>query len=218
MKKILLSFLIANIAVITIFPSVYAQKKAKEKERIVQISTEYGDIKIQLYNETPLHRDNFIKLASGGKLDGSIFHRVIIDFMIQGGGTPGTNGGGSIGELIPAEIVPKYFHKKGAVAAARMGDNINPEKKSSGSQFYIVHGRKFSNADLDVLSKRSGIIFSEEQRKACSTIGGAPHLDGNYTVFGEVIEGLEVVDKIAEVEVERESPVKEIKMTVTVVD
>lgn len=216
MKGTLLSLLIlANVALLS--SPATAQKKSKEKEQIVQISTEYGNIKIRLYNETPLHRDNFIKLATEGKLDGSIFHRVIKGFMIQGGGAPESDGQESMGELIPAEFVSKYFHKKGALAAARMGDNVNPEKKSSGSQFYIVQGRKYSDTDLNNMQKRPGINFSEEQRRAYRTIGGTPHLDREYTVFGEVIEGLDVVDKIAAVETKRTRPVKDIKMTVKVV-
>ena len=216
MKGTMLSLLIlANVVLLS--STATAQKKSKEKEQIVQISTEYGDIKIRLYNETPLHRDNFIKLASEGKYNGSIFHRVISGFMIQGGGAPGSGGQDGMGELIPAEFISKYFHKKGALAAARMGDNVNPEKKSSGSQFYIVQGRKYSDTDLDNMQKRPGISFSEEQRRVYKTIGGTPHLDRNYTVFGEVIEGLDVIDKIAAVETKRTRPVKDIKMTITVV-
>ena len=217
MKETMLSLLMFTNVAFLISTATAQKAGAKEKERVVQISTEYGDIRIRLYNETPLHRDNFIKLASEGKYDGSIFHRVINGFMIQGGGEPGSGGQESMGELIPAEFLPKYFHKKGALAAARTGDNVNPEKKSSGSQFYIVQGRQYSEADLDNMQKRPGISFSEEQRKAYSTIGGTPHLDGAYTVFGEVIEGLEIVDKIAAVQTNREGPVKDIEMTVKVV-
>ena len=216
MKGTMLSLIILTNVVLLSSPAT-AQKKSKEKEQIVQISTEFGDIKIRLYNETPLHRDNFIKLASEGKYNGSIFHRVISGFMIQGGGTPGSDGQDGMGELIPAEFISKYFHKKGALAAARMGDNVNPEKKSSGSQFYIVQGRKYSDTDLNNMQKRPGISFSEEQLRVYKTLGGTPHLDRNYTVFGEVIEGMDVIDKIAAVETKRTRPVKDIKMTITVV-
>ena len=179
----------------------------QEQEYVVVIHTSKGDITVKLYNETPLHRDNFIKLVNEGFYDGSIFHRVIRSFMIQGGG--GAIGNQDPGYKIPAEIVEGFYHKKGALAAARMPDQVNPRKESSGSQFYIVHGRTFSRSDLGRLGKE----FSEEQIKLYTTIGGAPHLDGDYTVFGEVISGFEVVDKIASVETAAaDRPVKEITM------
>jgi len=183
-----------------------------EPELVVLIHTDKGDITVKLYNETPQHRDNFIKLVNEGFYDGSIFHRVIKDFMIQGGG--GASGNQDPGYKIPAEIIDGFFHKKGALAAARMPDQVNPRKESSGSQFYIVHGRTYSRAELE----RFGKYFTEDQIRAYSTIGGAPHLDGDYTVFGEVISGLEVVDKIAAVETVRpgDRPVKEITMRMSV--
>ena len=197
--------------------SVIAQEKMKEKDRIVAIITDMGTIKVRLYNETPIHRDNFLKLAESGEMNGSTFHRVIKDFMIQGGGKSGTDGAESIGNTISAEIIPAYFHKKGALAAARMGDEVNPNKESSGSQFYIVQGKVATNGDLDMMEQRMKNKFSEEQRKAYTTVGGTPHLDGEYTVFGEVVDGLDVVDKIANVETLRTVPANDITIQLKVI-
>jgi len=196
---------------------LFGQEKAskKQSEPIVLIKTDLGDIKVKLYNETPIHRDNFLKLASSGKYDGSIFHRVIPQFMIQGGGLNG--GTQDIGEPLKAEILPQFIHKRGALAAARMGDHVNPERKSSGSQFYIVQGRKFTEQDLKLMSQRTGFVYSQEQIDEYIKNGGAPHLDGAYTVFGEVIEGMDVVDKIASVERNAaDRPLQDIKMTMKV--
>jgi len=165
------------------------------------LSTDYGTITLKLYDETPLHRDNFIKLCKEKFYDSTLFHRVIPQFMIQGGDTesrrasPGQAlGSGSNGYRIPAEFNKHYIHKRGALAAAR--DN-NPEKASSGCQFYIVDGKKFSEAELNTIQSRTGASYTEAQKKLYETLGGAPHLDGNYTVFGEVIDGMDIVDKIA---------------------
>ena len=194
-------------------------------ERIVQISTEYGDIKVKLYNETPQHRDNFVKLAKEGFYDSLMFHRVINNFMIQGGDPDSKNAGpqqrlgtGGPGYQIPAEFVfPKYFHKKGALAAARTGGPSNPEKKSSGSQFYIVHGKVTPAAQLEKIGQQTGKEITEEMKKAYSTIGGTPHLDGEYTVFGEIIEGMDVIDKIAAVQTAPgDRPVKDVRMSMKV--
>ncbi len=197
---------------------------ATDSVKKVCISTNYGDIKIKLYNETPQHRDNFIKLVKTSYLNGTLFHRVIKNFMIQGGDPDSKNadstailGNGGPAYTIPAEIlVPKYFHKKGALGAAR--DN-NPAKASSGSQFYIVQGKIYTEQELAAFSQRTGKIFSKEQIDAYKTIGGTPHLDGDYTVFGEVYEGLDVVDKIAAVKTgANDRPLKDIKMTVKMVE
>jgi len=190
MKKLILA------ALLLVGMTGYAQK-ATEKETVVVIETSMGTIKAKLYNDTPKHRDNFIKLINEGWYNDSPFHRVIKDFMIQGG----QNADGRLdpGYTIPAEITNNHFHKKGALAAARQPDQVNPKKASSGSQFYIVQGKKFDEAWLDMYENRSGKVFSARQRQAYQTTGGSPHLDGDYTVFGEVTEGLDVVDKIAAV-------------------
>ncbi len=192
----------------------------------VEISTTYGKMIVELYNETPLHRDNFLKLVNEGFYDGTLFHRVIQGFMIQGGdpdsktATRGqTLGMGGPAYNIPAEFVPALFHKKGALSAARMGDQVNPARESSGSQFYIVQGRPFSAEELDNFEQRSGNPFTPEQRSIYTTIGGTPHLDHAYTVFGHVVEGLDVLDKIAAVSKDRrDRPIEDIKMTMKVIN
>ncbi|MFT4062358.1 MAG: peptidylprolyl isomerase, partial [Edaphocola sp.] len=153
-----------------------------------------------LYDDTPLHRDNFVKLAKQHFYDSLLFHRVIPAFMIQGGdpdskrAKPGANlGEGDVGVRIPAEITDKHFHKRGTLAAAR--DN-NPDKSSSGCQFYITVGKTFTAEQLEAVSKRTGKKFTEQEKKIYETMGGAPHLDNNYTVYGEVTKGMDVVDKI----------------------
>lgn len=167
---------------------------AQEKETQVIIKTNMGDITVKLYNDTPKHRDNFIKLVNEGWFVKSPFHRVIRNFMIQGG--QNANGQLDPGYKVEAEFVPAHFHKKGALAAARQGDQVNPRKMSSGSQFYIVQGQKWDDNMLNMMSQRYGKTFTEEQKQVYKTLGGSPHLDGDYTVFGEVVEGLDVVDKI----------------------
>ncbi|WP_118974147.1 peptidylprolyl isomerase [Taibaiella koreensis] len=189
MKKLLFS-----LCLVLLCCTAFAQKY-----RAV-ITTTYGKIELFLYDNTPKHRDNFVKLAKSHFYDGTLFHRVIPDFMIQGGdpdsktAKPGAPlGNGSTGYLVPAEIKPGNIHKRGVLAAAR--DN-NPEKSSSGCQFYITVGKKFTDADLDNISKRTGQQYTPEQRALYRTIGGTPHLDGNYTVYGEVTSGMDIVDKI----------------------
>lgn len=201
------------------FASAFA---AKPKHQYVKIKTELGECVIRLYNETPQHRDNFLKLTEKGTYNGTLFHRVIKDFMIQGGdpdsktAQPGTLlGEGTVGYTVPAEFRDSLFHKKGVLAAAR--DN-NPEKASSGSQFYIVQGKTFTDAQLDDLeNKRLKFKLPQYQREVYKTIGGTPHLDRNYTVYGEVVKGLEMVDKIAIVKTDGNNrPLEDVKMTITV--
>ncbi len=243
----------------------------------VKISTTLGDIKVRLYDETPLHRDNFLKLASEGFFNGTLFHRVIKDFMIQGGdpeskGAPAGKslGSGGPGYNVPAEIRPALFHKRGALSAARLGDEVNPAKESSGSQFYIVWGKVYKVAELKQLEHqmkmqqeqnifnalamehreeimnmrrnrdREGLMelqdklakmamekskelgapaFTQEQVEVYTTQGGTPFLDGGYTVFGEVEEGLDIVEAIQNAETSMgDRPKTDVVMTVTVVE
>lgn len=235
------------------------------------LNTEHGVIRIRLYDETPEHRDNFLKLVEEGYYEDLLFHRVIKNFMIQGGDPESRKavigarlGNGGPGYTLPAEIVPGLFHKKGALASARMGDNVNPEQRSSGSQFYIVHGtvlndeqlneseKRINNmrlqnmffriletekaaafekddpVDMDFITKISQekaleefqgmepFAFTPEQREVYKTIGGAPHLDGSYTVFGEVVEGFDVIDKIAAQPVDANNrPVGDVSMKIS---
>ncbi|RZK80865.1 MAG: peptidylprolyl isomerase [Pedobacter sp.] len=194
---------------------------AKPKNKYVRIKTEMGECIIKLYNETPLHRDNFVKLAKSHTLDGRLFHRIIKAFMIQGGekdlkGASAADSSAYEAEsyTVPAEFRDSLFHKKGVLAAAR--DN-NPEKASSGTQFYIVQGKVFTDEQLDAVERdRLKFKLPLWQREVYKTLGGSPHLDKNYTVYGEVVQGLELVDKIAEVKTgERDRPVSDLKMTVT---
>jgi len=209
--------------------SATAQKdstiKKKDRKRDVLMQTTMGDIVIRLSDSTPLHRDNFLKLVKVGYYDSILFHRVIKDFMIQGGdpdskkaaaGKPLGNGGP--GYTVPAEFRKTLFHKKGVIAAARTGDNINPAKASSGSQFYIAQGKVFTDAGLDSVEtfRLNGRRIPAEQRAVYKTIGGIPHLDQGYTVYGEVVKGLDVVDKIAAVQTskaqDRDRPLQDVRI------
>jgi len=165
------------------------------------IETNLGNIQVKLYEETPLHKENFEKLVAEQFYDGVLFHRIIAGFMVQTG-NPATKEEAPAIELdytVAAEFVPECFHKKGALAAARTGDAVNPEKRSSSSQFYIVQGRVFTDEELNQMEAQTNVEFSELQRGIYKAIGGTPFLDQNYTVFGEVVKGLEVVDAIASV-------------------
>lgn len=218
MKKIL--FFLA----LTIVVSASAKKEKRTK---VEMLTSMGSITIELYNETPLHRDNFIKLVKEGYYNDLLFHRVIADFMIQGGDPDSKNapegkmlGEGGPGYTIEAEFrFPQLFHKRGVLAAAREGDNTNPEKRSSGSQFYIVWGQTFSRSDLEKITQRveqhsaGAIIFPDEVKKYYMKYGGTPHLDGSYTVFGEVTKGIEVVNAIQQVDTDNnDRPIEDVRI------
>ncbi len=210
MRKILV--LLAGLFILQIG---MAQKevviKKKDRKRDVLLQTNMGDMLIRLSDSTPLHRDNFLKLVKQKYFDSLLFHRVINDFMIQAG-DPNSKGAaagkplgdGGPGYNVPAEFRHSLFHKKGVIAAARQGDNVNPEKASSGSQFYIVQGKIFSEAGLDSLETyRLKRKIPREHREVYKSIGGTPHLDQGYTVFGEVVRGLDVLDKIAGVPTSR---------------
>ena len=196
------------------------KKKKPAQMTKVLLKTSMGDIVIALYDETPLHKENFIKLVNDKYYDGVLFHRIIQNFMIQTGdpesktAKPGQMlGNGGPGYTIPAEFVPGLYHKRGAVAAARMGDNVNPKKESSGSQFYIVDGRVFNTNEINRVIQMTGKTYSMDQIKDYTSIGGAPHLDGDYTVFGEVVSGMEIVDKIAAQQKDgRDRPLEDIKI------
>ncbi|MDR2041257.1 MAG: peptidylprolyl isomerase [Tannerella sp.] len=194
---------------------------AQGEEPVVLIDTDMGKIKVRLYSDTPRHRDNFIKLVNGRQYDGLLFHRVIKQFMIQGGDVKSKDapageklGDGDLDYTLPAEIVfPKYFHKRGQLCAARTGDDTNPERASSATQFYIVTGKHFTERELDKMEAENGIKLTPEQRQAYMIDGGAPHLDGAYTIFGEVIKGINVVEKMQLVPVdENNRPLKNIKI------
>ncbi len=193
----------------------------KDEYTYAEIETDFGTMKVKLYNSTPKHRDNFIKLANEGFYDSLLFHRVIKGFMIQGGdpnskgAALGTSlGSGGPGYQTDAEI--GALHIKGALAAAR---NNNPEKKSSGSQYYIVHGTQQTDKGLDAIEKQKGIKYSPEQRELYKIEGGTPVLDNEYTVFGEVVDGIEVVDKIAEVKTAPgDRPVEDVIMKVKILN
>lgn len=189
-------------------PRVAEGLRKNDLHKDVLLQTSRGDIRLRLYEATPLHRNNFLKLVKRGYYDRILFHRVISRFMIQAGdpksktaGDTARLGSGGPSYTIPAEIRPELFHRKGVLAAARMGDDVNPDRASSGSQFYIVQGRIFNDTELDSVEihRLKGRKIPQANREVYKTIGGAPHLDLAYTIFGEVISGLPVVDSIAAV-------------------
>ena len=272
MKRNLIVLLTILVCGLTACKPGQKKEENMEKETKLKIETSAGDITVKLYNETPKHRDNFIKLVKDGTYEGTLFHRVIKDFMIQAGDPESKKapkgkmlGAGDVGYTVPAEFVyPKYFHKKGALSAARQGDNVNPKKESSGCQFYIVTGKVYNDSTLlgmesqmnenkiNVIfntlaqkhmkeiykmrkendenglyelqeklfaeaeveaAKQPEFHFTPEQIEAYTTVGGTPHLDGEYTVFGEVIEGMDIVDKIQQVKTDRsDRPEEDVKI------
>ena len=269
-------FLLLILAVCGMAVCAGCQQKTKSSmsqgnEILVRLETTQGNITVKLYDETPKHRDNFIKLVNDGVYDSTLFHRVIRNFMIQAGDPQSKTaadtallGNGDVGYTVPAEFNPKFFHKRGVLAAARQGDEVNPDRESSGCQFYIVTGRKFSEAQLinlenqmnearvesvfqelarkhmkeiykmrragdndgllelqdtleaqarNLAAQEPALKFTKEQIQAYTTVGGAPHLDGAYTIFGEVVEGMDVVEKIGNAKTGRaDRPVVDIRI------
>jgi len=216
MKKQFTIYLVALVFILSI-----GACDTPEKFTYAVVETEMGNMKLKLYNDTPRHRDNFIKLANEGFYDDLLFHRVMNGFMLQGGDPESKGaapdarlGSGGLGYTIDHEIGRPHF--KGALAAAR---TPNPEKKSSSCQFYIVQGRTMSDSQLDQVQLQKGITYTEEQRKLYKEIGGTPMLDMDYTVYGEVVEGMDVIDKICAVQTAPgDRPVKDVKMKVKIVE
>jgi cyclophilin family peptidyl-prolyl cis-trans isomerase len=195
-------------------------KATEKKATMIEFETSLGIIKVELFDNTPGHRDNFTKLVKEGYYDGLLFHRVIPNFMIQGGDPDSKDaptgkmlGMGGPGYTIPAEFVNEHVHIKGMLAAARQGDQVNPQKASSGSQFYIVQGQPVNDAFLNQVEQMRNFKYSEEQRKAYKELGGTPHLDRDYTVFGKITEGMDILDKISKVNCDRANrPLEDVKI------
>jgi peptidyl-prolyl cis-trans isomerase B (cyclophilin B) len=224
MKKYV-SSLIVFLSIAGISNQNLIQAQNNSEERLIKIATIQGDMVLKLYNETPAHRDNMIKLIQDNFFDNQLFHRVIKDFMVQGGdpqsvGAPAGMrlGNGGPGYTIPAEFNPELFHKKGALAAARQGDGVNPQKASSGSQFYLVQGRVYTPEQINSFAQSGRVTFTEESLKAYTTVGGTPHLDGSYTVFGEIVEGMDVLDRIANTQTDsRDRPLADVVYSISIV-
>jgi cyclophilin family peptidyl-prolyl cis-trans isomerase len=208
-----------------------AQAPAGGKRPLVEVRTEVGTLVIALHNETPVHRDNFLKLVREGAYDGLLFHRVMQGFMVQGGDPDSREpaagamlGTGDPGYTLPAEIVPGLVHTRGSVAAARQGDSVNPDKRSNGMQFYIVLGRTYEKEDLDRMVQRAlqygdTVVYTEANVNDYAREGGAPQLDGAYTVFGEVVDGHEVIDALAAVACNaQDRPLKDIRMFMRILE
>lgn len=207
---------------VMIFVAVSCNNGNSKKQ--VKVETEFGDMIFELYDSTPLHRDNFVKLANEGFYNDLLFHRIINGFMVQGGDPNSKDalpearlGGGGPGYKIDAEIGAPHF--KGTLAAARQGGSTNPEKRSSGSQFYIVQGKPVSDAELNANERSKKITYSDAQRAKYKDIGGTPMLDMDYTVFGEIVSGIEIIDKLASVRTAPgDRPVEDVKMKVSIVN
>jgi len=229
-EKIIRSLLKINKTVknlLFVIAAAMLMNACEKKETMVLISTDMGDITVKLYDETPKHKANFLKNVEEGNIEGALFHRVIKNFMMQGGDPTSIGvaadarlGSGSLPDvpLVDAEFDVNLIHKKGALAAARTGGPSNPEKKSSNCQFYIVQGKAVTDAELNQLEKQKNMTYGAEQRAAYKEVGGTPFLDQDYTVFGEVVDGLDVIDKICAVQIAPgDRPVEDVKMSLKVV-
>ncbi|MCB9168737.1 MAG: peptidylprolyl isomerase [Flavobacteriales bacterium] len=221
----------ALLSILMTGTTLVAQEGGTQQRRLVEIRTEMGNMVVALFNETPQHRDNFLKLAKELYYDSTLFHRVIPGFMVQGGDPNSRHarsgemlGTGGPGYTIPAEIVPTLHHFKGMLAAARQSDQVNPDRRSSGSQFYIVQGRTYQPDELKMMAQRMNAMgqkvdYTPEDIQRYAKDGGAPHLDGAYTVFGEVVEGLDVLDKIAAVPCDQhDRPLTDVHMWMRVLE
>lgn len=216
---------IFSVTILTLTTEIPAQSGSNVPEQLIKIETGMGTMVAKLYNETPVHRDNMVKLIKDGYYNGQLFHRVIKDFMIQGGDPHSVGaekgqrlGTGGPGYTLEAEFMEHLVHKKGALSAARQGDQVNPEKRSSGSQFYVVQGRVFTPEELNLMAKRGMSTLSSDVAALYTTVGGTPHLDGAYTVFGEVIEGIEVLDRIAALQTDSyDRPLEDVVYTISLV-
>lgn len=226
--------IVAETTETPVTPPIIATEPCNSEEKFknnakVRLTTKFGDMVIVLYNETPLHRDNFLKLVGEKYYDGLLFHRCIKNFMIQGG-DPGSRGAamsqmlgnGGPGYTIPGEFVPSLIHKRGALAAARQGDQVNPKRESSGSQFYIVQGQKWNEMQLGQIEinagrKMPGFKYTDEQKQIYQTIGGTAQLDMDYSVFGEIISGFNVLDSIAAQSTQRDRPLSDVTMNMQII-
>ncbi len=214
---------IIPLTMIALLVIVMSSCAPEDKTMKAVISTSFGDMTVELYDETPQHRDNFVKLVEDGFYDGLLFHRIIPNFMVQGGDPKSKDaaqgarlGSGGPGYTIPAEIQDTLLHVRGALSAARQPDSVNPMRASSGSQFYVVTGTPHTPQTMQGAMARTGRQYTEDQLQQYYDKGGYPYLDGDYTVFGRVIGGLDVLDKIQAVETDKlDRPLEDVKMTIT---
>ena len=224
MKKLFYLLIIFLLASCSVFKKSDKASISANEPHFVKIATDSGTMVVKLYNKTPKTTANFLKLVNEHFYDGLLFHRVVKGFMIQGGDPDSKNaapgkvlGEGGLKYTIPAEFDTSLYHQKGAIAMARESDDVNPKKESSATQFYIVEGRTFTNNEMDKIEEKFKILIPESHREVYRSVGGAPFLDMNYTVFGQVEEGLDVIDKIAHVAKDKNNrPLNDIHMKISI--